>query len=234
MSTAIIKQFSNSEGPSRMNVEEARYNMVESQIRTWEVLDQGVLDLLFAVKREEFVPPAYRDLAFADLEIPLGFGEVMLAPKLEARIIQELAVQPNDRVLEVGSGSGYMTALLARFAAQVYSVEIVPELHAMAKRNLALHTGGIVTLELGDASHGWALHAPYDVIVLTGSTPLLPHVLLESLSPGGRLFAVVGDAPVMEGVLWSCVAPGAFQSVNLFETSVAPLRNAERPNRFKF
>jgi protein-L-isoaspartate(D-aspartate) O-methyltransferase len=217
-----------------MNVEEARYNMVESQIRTWEVLDQRVLDLLFTLKREEFVPPEYRDLAFADLEIPLGFGEVMLAPKLEARIIQELTIQPTDRVLEVGSGSGYMTALLARFAAQICSVEIVPELYEMAKRNLAPNAGASVTLERGDASHGWAAHAPYDVIVLTGSTPLLPHVLLESLRPGGRLFAVVGDAPVMEGVLWTCVAAGAFQSVNLFETCIAPLRNAERPNRFKF
>ena len=217
-----------------MNFEQARSNMVEQQIRTWEVLDQAVLDLLYAVPREDFVPPPYRTLAFADMEIPIGEGEKMMAPKLEARILQEVAPRKSERVLEVGTGSGYLTALLAHRAAHVHSVEIRPALAAFGRANLERHGADNVTLETGDAARGWPTRAPYDVIVLTGSTPVLPKVLLEQLSPGGRLFAVVGEGPVMVARLVTCSAPGALRSVELFDTLLAPLANAEQPPRFIF
>jgi protein-L-isoaspartate(D-aspartate) O-methyltransferase len=214
-----------------MDIEQARFNMVEQQIRTWEVLDQKVLDLLFAVPREKFVPTAWRDMAFTDMEIPLGHGEAMLQPKLEARIVQELQIKKTDKILEIGSGSGYMTALLATCAASVHSVEINPELHEMAKRNLAANNISNVQLEIGDGARGWKSHAPYDVIVLTGSTPILAAEFLQQLNAGGRLFAVVGDAPVMKGLLYT---GGSAQPVELFETSIKPLTNAPQPERFKF
>ena len=217
-----------------MNFDQARSNMVEQQIRTWEVLDQAVLDLLYAVPREDFVPRAYRTLAFADMEIPIGEGEKMMPPKVEARIVQALAPHKTERVLEVGTGSGYLTALLAHRAAHVHSVEIRPALAAFGRDNLARHGADNVTLETGDAARGWPTRAPYDVIVLTGSTPALPKVLLDQLAPGGRLFAVVGELPVMVARLVTCSAPGAFRSVELFDTVLAPLVNAEQPPRFIF
>jgi protein-L-isoaspartate(D-aspartate) O-methyltransferase len=217
-----------------MNFEQARTNMVEQQIRTWEVLDQAVLDLLYAVPREDFVPPPCRTLAFVDMEIPIGDGEKMMAPKLEARIVQEAAPGKGERVLEVGTGSGYLTALLAHRAAHVHSVEIRPALAAFGRANLERHGADNVTLETGDAARGWPTRAPYDLIVLTGSTPVLPKVLLEQLAPGGRLFAVVGEDPVMVARLVTCSAPGAFRSVELFDTMLAPLANAEHPPRFRF
>jgi protein-L-isoaspartate(D-aspartate) O-methyltransferase len=217
-----------------MNLEQARANMVEQQIRTWEVLDQDVLDLLYTVPREEFVPQGCRNLAFTDMEVPIGEGERMWAPKMEARVLQELALRRSDRVLEVGTGSGYLTALLAHRAAHVYSVEIRPALAEFGRANIARHGVENVTLEIGDAARGYARWAPYDVVVLTGSVPVLPRALLESLAPGGRLFAVVGDAPVMAARLVTCTAPGAFRSTDLFETVVAPLVNCEQPSRFRF
>jgi protein-L-isoaspartate(D-aspartate) O-methyltransferase len=221
-----------------MNLEQARTNMVEQQIRTWEVLDQDVLDLLYTVPREEFVPPSSRNLAFTDMEIPLGKnageGAKMWAPKMEARVLQELTVKRSDRVLEVGTGSGYLTALLAHRAAQVYSVEIDPALAAVGKANIGRHGVDNVTLESADGARGYAKWAPYDVIVLTGSVPVLPRALLESLAPGGRVFAVVGEAPVMTAKIVSCTGPGEFRAVELFETLLAPLANCERPSRFRF
>ena len=217
-----------------MNFEQARFNMVEQQIRPWEVLDQDVLDLLYVVPREEFAPEACRTLAFSDMEIPIGEGETMWPPKIEARALQELAVRKADRVLEVGTGSGYLTALLAHRAGHVFSVEIKPALAAFGRRNLERHGVDNVTLEQGDAARGWAAHAPYDVIVLTGSTPVLPKAFLEQLAPGGRLFAVVGDAPIMKARLITCAAPGAYRAVDAFETVLAPLVNAEQPPRFRF
>ena len=217
-----------------MNIEQARYNMVEQQIRPRDVLDQRVLDLLLELRREEFVPPSHRGLAFIDMEIPLGHGEVMLSPKLEARIVQEVAIRKSDRILEVGTGSGYLTALLARLGAHVYSVDIVPEFVAEAGRKLAAESISNVTLEVGDAARGWSRHSPYDVIVLSGSEPVLSDEFERSLTFGGRLFAIVGDPPVMEARLVTCVAEGIFTSVTLFETSVASLRNAPQPARFVF
>jgi protein-L-isoaspartate(D-aspartate) O-methyltransferase len=217
-----------------MNLEQARSNMVERQIRTWEVLDQAVLDLLYAVPREEFVPAAFRRLAFADMEIPIGEGEAMMAPKIEARLLQALALRKTERVLEVGTGSGYLTALLARCAAHVHSLEIRPALAGFGRENLSRHGADNVTLEVGDGARGQPRRAPYDVIVLTGSTPVLPGALREQLAPGGRLFAVVGVAPVMVATLVTCTAPGAYGSVGLFDTVLAPLVNAEQPPSFRF
>jgi protein-L-isoaspartate(D-aspartate) O-methyltransferase len=221
-----------------MNLEQARSNMVEQQIRTWEVLDQDVLDLLYVVPREEFVPPQYRALAFSDLEIPLEEGvkggERMWQPKLEARVLQELGIHKTDRVLEVGTGSGYLTALMAHRAAHVHSIEIKPALAAFGQRNLERHGADNVTLEIGDAARGWPSRAPYDVIVLTGSTPVLPQAFLEQLAAGGRLFAVVGEAPAMTARLVMCGAPGAWRNVGLFETVIAPLVNCEQRSRFRF
>jgi protein-L-isoaspartate(D-aspartate) O-methyltransferase len=217
-----------------VNFEQARANMVEQQIRTWEVLDQEVLDLLYAVPREEFVPLAYRTLAFADLEIPIGEGETMMAPKVEARLMQALALRKTDRVLEVGTGSGYLTALLARRAAHVHSLEIRPALAGFGRANLGRHGADNVSLEIGDGARGDPKHAPYDVIVLTGSTPVLPRSILEQLAGGGRLFAVVGEPPVMTARLVTCTAPGAYRALELFDTLLAPLVNAEQPPRFRF
>ena len=217
-----------------MNLEQARSNMVEQQIRTWEVLDQDVLDLLYTVPREEFVPPAYRNLAFTDMEIPIGEGQKMWAPRIEARVLQELTVKKTDRVLEVGTGSGYLTALLAHRAAQVYSVEIHPALAATGRASIARHGVENVTLEIGDGARGYGKWGPYDIVVLTGSVPVLPASILESLAPGGRAFAVVGDAPAMSARLVSCTMPGAFRTVELFETLLAPLVNCTQPSRFRF
>jgi protein-L-isoaspartate(D-aspartate) O-methyltransferase len=217
-----------------MNIEQARFNMVEQQIRTWEVLDQTVLDLLYVVRREAFVPDAYRTLAFSDLEIPIGNGQKMMQPKVEARILQEVAPKSTDRVLEVGTGSGYMAALLAHRARHVHSVEIVPELKRLGEANLRRAGVANVTVDGGDAARGWAKQAPYDVIVLTGSTPELPDAFCDQLAPGGRLFAVVGEAPVMEARLVTCVGPGSFNTVDLFETILAPLANALERDKFEF
>ncbi len=221
-----------------MNLEQARTNMVEQQIRTWEVLDQDVLDLLYTVPREEFVPVSCRNLAFTDMEIPLGEnageGERMWAPKMEARVLQELAPRRTERVLEVGTGSGYFTALLAHRASHVTSLEIKPALAAFGRANLARHGADNVTLLAVDGARGHATGAPWDLIVLTGSVPVLPKALLDSLAPGGRLFAVVGEAPVMSARVVTCIAPGAYRSVDLFETVIAPLANCEQPARFRF
>ncbi len=217
-----------------MNLEKARDNMVEQQIRTWEVLDQDVLDLLYLVPREDFVPEQYRTLAFSELEIPIGEGERMWQPKLEARVLQELSIRKTDSVLEVGTGSGYLTALLSHRAGHVHSVEIKPKVAEFGQKNLARQGLDNVTLQIGDAANGWPRQAPYDAIVLTGSTPVLPRAFLEQLAAGGRLFAVVGEAPAMTARLVSCTVPGAYGSVDLFETVIAALVNAEQPPRFKF
>lgn len=213
--------------------EQARFNMVEQQIRPWEVLDPKVLDLLQQVPREVFVPAQYQGLAFADLELPLGHGAAMLSPKLEARMLQAVDIQPSDSVLEIGTGSGYMTALLARLARKVTSVEIAPELSAEAGRKLAAQHVHNVLLEVGDGASGWGAET-YDVIVLTGSLPLLPAAYRQQLKPGGRLLAVVGEAPVMEAVLLTQVGDDVYKQETLFETSIPPLHNAPQPARFTF
>ncbi len=216
-----------------MDFEQARFNMVKQQVRTWEVLSQEVLDLLFAVRREDFVPPAYRALAFADLEIPLGDGERMWTPKMEARVLQELELKGSESVLEVGTGSGYLTALLARLAGEVVSVEINPRLLVEGRAHLASAGVRNARLQGGDGARGWGAET-YDAIVLTGSTPVLPDAWLKQLKPNGRLFGVVGDPPAMTARLTRWTAPGAIVHEDLFETVIAPLKNAPQPARFVF
>ena len=217
-----------------MNYEQARFNMIEQQIRPWEVLDPQVLDLLAQVKREDFVPPEHRALAFADLEIPIGHGEAMMQPKVEARIVQELALAAHENVYEVGTGSGYLTALLASRARHVTSAEIHSDLQSRAAQSLARAGIANVTLLAGDSAQGLLSESAFDVIVLTGSTPILPQAFLDRLGPGGRLFAVVGDAPVMKAIMVRQPVAGAFQHTELFETMVKPLVNAAQPPRFRF
>ncbi len=217
-----------------MNIEQARFNMVEQQIRPWDVLDTAVLALLLEVKRERFVPPGAEGLAFADLEIPLGHGESMMAPKLEARILQELAVRPEETVYEVGTGSGYLTALLARRARHVTSAEIHADLQEAARANLARAGVANVTLLHGDSARAPLGESAWDVIVITGSTPELPQAFLDRLAPGGRLFAVVGDAPAMKAVVVERGASSAIRRTEVFETLLKPLVNARQPVRFRF
>lgn len=217
-----------------MNIEQARFNMVEQQIRPWDVLDPTVLDLLHKIHREDFVPSEHAALAFVDMEIPLGGGEAMWTPKLEARVLQELAIRPLDRALEVGTGSGYLTALLAQQAAEVVSVDILPALTERAAAKLQAHGITNVQLHTGDAASGWPDATRFDVIVLTGSTPLLADAFRHSLRTGGRLFAIIGEGPTMAAQLITCTAPGAFRSETLFETHVKSLVNAPHPTRFVF
>jgi len=216
-----------------MDIEQARYNMVEQQIRTWDVLDPNVLDLLFTVRREDYVPAEYRSLAFADLELPLPGGERMWQPKLEARVLQTLKLRRGESVLEVGTGSGYFTALLAASGADVTTVEIDPALATAARAKLGRHGFTSVRLEVGDAARGWGDEL-YDAIVLTGSTPLLPERFPAQLKPNGRVFAIVGEAPAMTARLVAWTAPGSRVTTDLFETVVAPLKNAATPSRFRF
>lgn len=219
-----------------MNIEQARFNMIEQQIRTWEVLDQDVLNLLTVVKREAFVPPAYKSLAFVDTEIPLPGGENMMAPKFEARILQETEVKKHESVLEIGAGSGYMAALLAHKARHVTTVEIDPTLKAMAEKNLADYGITNVTVEQGNGATGWAGSgsnvAPYDVIVVSGSLPVLPDGFLKQIKVGGRILAIIGRAPIMSVVKVTRDSETAYTTVKLWETNIKPLRAFEAPKRF--
>lgn len=229
-----------------MNIEQARFNMVEQQIRTWDVLDQSVLDMLFKLKREDFVPAAYRNLAFVDMEIPLGAGEgagdgetaaMMMAPKMEARIVQAVSPQPGDRALEIGTGSGYLAALLAHQAQVVHSIEIVESLSRAAAVALAKARVGNVRCHVGDAAQSAVAFVgdeKFDVIVLSGSVPMVPQAYLDKLNVKGRLFAVVGDAPVMEATLFTRVSETAVTATKIFETVLTPLTNALQPSRFSF
>jgi protein-L-isoaspartate(D-aspartate) O-methyltransferase len=214
--------------------ETSRFNMIEQQIRTWEVLDPTVLQLLHDVPREHFVPKAYQGLAFADLEIPIGHGAKMLSPKLEGRMVQALALEKTDRVLHVGTGTGYLTALLAKLSKHVISVEIEPELKKLAEQNLLSEGIVNVTLEVGDASYGWADQAPYDAIVFGGSSPVEPEGVREQLVVGGRMLIVVGEAPVMRATLIHRVSETGFREDVLFETCIDELKNAAQAQAFSF
>lgn len=217
-----------------MDFEQARLNMIASQVRTWEVLNQTILDLLLKVKREDFVPVQHRALAFADMQLPLGHGEVMLQPKVEARMLQSLEVKNSDKVLEVGTGSGYSAALLGHLAREVHSVEIIDEFAHSATRKLRHFSIDNVTVEAGDAATGWAPRAPYDVILLTGSVAVLPEVFKQQLTVGGRLLAVTGNRPAMTATLITRRATDAFSSEGLFETVIPALKNVQQPNKFVF
>jgi protein-L-isoaspartate(D-aspartate) O-methyltransferase len=215
-----------------MNIEQARFNMVEQQIRTWDVLDQQVLDLMAEVPREDFVPAAYRNLAFADTCIPLGHGQSMMVPRVEARMLQALQVERDHRILEVGTGSGFVTALLARLGGHVTSVEIIDSLSSSAQAKLDAHGIENVDLYTGDASHGWERAAPYDIIAVTGSLPVPEDSFQNSLAVGGRLFVVVGREPAMRALLITRSSESQWASECLFETVLPPLAGVQEPERF--
>jgi protein-L-isoaspartate(D-aspartate) O-methyltransferase len=217
-----------------MNIEQARFNMIEQQIRPWDVLDQDVLSLLTVVKREDFVPPALRELAFVDTELPLPLGQVMLAPRVEARMLQALHVARHEGVLEVGAGSGHMAALLAHKAQHVFSFEIHPALAAMAAANLRRAGIANVTVREGDGSGGLPAEAPFDVIVLSGSVAAVPQALLDQLKPGGRLVAIVGHEPMMRATLITRVATGQVKREDLFDTVAPRLQGFAEPPPFCF
>jgi protein-L-isoaspartate(D-aspartate) O-methyltransferase len=215
--------------------ETARFNMIEQQIRTWEVLDPTVLQLLNDVPRENFVPPEYAGLAFADIEIPLdGNGQTMLSPKLEGRILQALKLQKTHTVLHIGTGSGYFTALLAGLAKQVISLEIESELSAQAAKNLAQNNIQNVTLEVADGTLGRPSYEHYDVIVYTGASPVEPAGVRQQLNIGGVMFVVLGKAPVMQATLIHRVSEAGFKQDVLFETCIPELINAPQAQQFEF
>lgn len=216
-----------------MNVEQARFNMIEQQIRPWDVLDQGVLSLLTLLKREDFVPAAHKALAFMDTEIPLGHGQFMLAPRVEARLLQELKVTRHEKVLEIGAGSGYMAALLGHKAQSVISLESQPELAKQAAENLK--RAGVLNVKVlaQDGSQGLSAEAPFDVILLSGSVAEVPRALLEQLKPGGRLAAVVGSEPVMRAMLYTRVG-NEFKTQVLFDTVIPRLAGFAEASAFSF
>lgn len=218
-------------------IEQARFNMVEQQIRPWNVLDSNVLQALFDIPRERFVPNSMQSLAFSDIELPLIIDsvdthEVMLAPKLEARLAQELLLQPTDCVLEIGTGSGYQAALLAKLAHQVTTIEIDSRIAAFGEENLRRNQIDNVTVEVGDAHAGWGT-AEFDAILVTGSVPVVPDGLKYQLAIGGRLVVVVGQAPVMTAMRITRTSAASFETVGLFDTVIKPLRGIT-VSQFKF
>lgn len=219
-----------------MNLNQARFNMVEQQIRPWEVLDPLVLALLSTVPREDFVPMAHKALAFVDMEIPLGKlpSQVMLAPRVQARLLQELAVQKTDKVLDIGTGSGFMAALLAHQAASVLSLEIDPGLASQAQLNLQKLGVNNTTVRMADGSQGAAADGPFDAIILSGSVAEVPAVLLQQLSVGGRLVAIVGDEPMMRATLISRTGTNSWTTTEPWDCNAARLSGFAEPSRFKF
>lgn len=217
-----------------MDLEQARRNMITQQARAWGVLNNDILQLLNDVPREVFVPEAYKTVAFADAPLPLGHGQTMWTPKEEARLLQALAIKPTDTVLEIGTGSAYVTALLASSAQQVHSVDIFPEFITQAQFKLARLNIHNVSLYCGNAAQGWPEAAPYDVIVMTGSAPILPAEILQQLAVHGRLFAIIGTAPIMMAQLLIRQAEHSWQTESLFETMVPPLYHAQQPPTFNF
>jgi protein-L-isoaspartate(D-aspartate) O-methyltransferase len=215
-----------------MNLEQARFNMVEQQVRTWDVLDQRVLDLMMFIPREQYVPQAFHALAFCDTNIPLGDGQVMMTPKLEARMVQSLQPKDTDKVLEVGTGSGFVTALLAALASHVVSVELNARLAQSARTTLDDHGVENTTVVNADAVHGWSEQAPYDAIAVTGSVPMLEDHFRNQLCVGGRLFVIVGEEPVMEATLTTRVSESQWKHESLFETVLPALVGARQPERF--
>jgi protein-L-isoaspartate(D-aspartate) O-methyltransferase len=217
-----------------IDFETARRKMVDRQIRPWGVVDERVLGVISRTPREDYLPNEYRNLAYADMNVPLGHGKMMMAPKLAARLLQALSIGAKDKVLEIGTGGGYVTALLAGLAAHVYSIEIIPELAEEARQRLSAHGIGNVTVEVGDAARGWPRHAPYDAILANGSLPLLPSTLRDQLAAGGRLLAIVGSAPAMEVLRIERIDAHNWNQTSLLETVVPPLTNAPEPPRFVF
>lgn len=217
-----------------MNIEHARTNMITQQLRTSAVLDQQVLDVIAHTQREQFVPQTYHNLAFADMYIPLSHGQVMLTPREEARLIQALKITTEDKVLEVGTGSGYMTALLAQLSHWVTSIDLFPDFTRDAHLKLMAHNIANVTLVTANAAQGWDDGGIYNVIAITGSLPFLPKSFQQILKPGGRLFAILGEAPTMTATLFTHNLDGEWVEEKIFETVVPPLLQAIEPSRFIF
>lgn len=215
-----------------MNLEQARFFMVEQQIRPWDVLDPQVLELLETLPRHEFVAESQQALAYTDIELPIGEGQFMLAPKIEARLLQALDVGADDKVLEVGTGSGFLTAMLASLAKHVTSIEIFESLQQAAQTRLSQFDN--IELTVGDASQGWPSAQPYDVIALTGSIGELGDEIKHQLTIGGRLFAFVGDAPAMQAQIITRISEQDWSQETIFETQVPPLINAQNTQRFTF
>jgi protein-L-isoaspartate(D-aspartate) O-methyltransferase len=218
----------------RLDLEQARFNMIEQQIRTWDVLDQRVLDVIARTPREEFVPERYRSLAFADINIPLGRDQVMMAPKVEGRLLQALGLQNTDTILEIGTGSGYLTACLARMGSHVDSLEIIPEFAAAARDVLAAHDIRNVSIQVQDAIHELDSSRRYDAIAVTGSLPVYLDAFHRLLADGGRLFVITGGPPIMEAQLVRRIGERNWSRESLFETSIPALLGAEEPQRFVF
>ena len=219
---------------SQTDFEQARFNMIEQQVRTWEVLDQRVLDTMNRIPREDFVPQRYRSLAFADTNIPLGNNQMMMAPKVEGRLLQALGIKPEDSILEVGSGSGYLTACLASLGRHVTSIDIVPDFTTSAAAKLAAQGITNTTLETADVANGLDSSEQYDVIAVTGSLPLLQQQFHENLKTGGRLFVITGKLPIMEAMLITRINRDNWSQECLFETCIPPLEHASRPQGFVF
>ncbi|PVV13023.1 MAG: protein-L-isoaspartate O-methyltransferase [gamma proteobacterium symbiont of Ctena orbiculata] len=216
--------------------DKARFNMVEQQIRPWEVLDPRVLELMETLPREQFVPESYRDLAYADIEVPIGQGQQMMFPRIEAKLLQALAIRPTDKVLEVGTGSGYLTACLANLAKQVVSIDLHDEFSQQVEQKLEQQEIRNVTLKSGDALAAPLEEGPFDAIAVTGSLPTSQQaeIFRQQLKIGGRLFVVIGTRPVMECMLITRHADKIFEEESILETELAPLINAPAPVEFEF
>ncbi|MGV0958328.1 MAG: protein-L-isoaspartate O-methyltransferase family protein [Limnohabitans sp.] len=219
-----------------MDMNQARFNMIEQQIRPWEVLDPQVLNLLSVVRREDFVPLAHKALAFVDMEIPLGTapGQVMLAPRVQARLLQELALKKTDKVLEVGTGSGFMAALMAHQADSVLSLELDASLAAQAQNKLQAAGVRNVTVRVADGSQGAAADAPFDAILLSGSVAQVPSALLQQLKVGGRLVAIVGDEPMMRATVVTRTSDSSFTTLEPWDCNAPRLTGFAEPSRFTF
>jgi protein-L-isoaspartate(D-aspartate) O-methyltransferase len=217
-----------------MDTETARFNMIEQQIRPWNVLDPRVLSALHEIHREDYVPPAYRELAFADMHIPLDHGQVMMQPKQEARLLQELSLKPGDRVLEIGTGSGHVTALLAHLAGHVDTVDIFPDFIESARNRLSASGLANITFHQGDGARGWDTDKTYDAIFLAGSVAELSAQYRDLLVDGGRLVAIVGRDPVMEAILVERLTDGQCRTTSLFDTSLPPLIHGGAEPSFVF
>jgi protein-L-isoaspartate(D-aspartate) O-methyltransferase len=217
-----------------MNLEQARFNMIEQQIRPWDVLDYRVLETISSTPREDFVPERYRALAFSDISIPLAHDQAMMPPKLEGRLLQSLMIQPADSILEIGTGSGYLTACLARLGASVHSIDLYDDFIEQAKSRLEQHGISNVTFEQADAGAGWQSDKRFDVIAVTGSLPVLHQGFHELLTSGGRLFVIVGKPPIMQALLITRVGEQEWNRESLFEISLPALVNAPEPEAFSF
>ena len=217
-----------------MNFDQARFNMVEQQVRPWEVLDERVLELLETTHREDFVPVRYRKMAFADLAIPLDNGQCMMKPVIEGRLLQALEVQPDETVLEIGTGSGFVTACLAQMAKRVVSVDIFEQFSSKVAGKLKEKNIQNVEIETGDAMSGWQPEQAHDVVVVTGSVPVVPEHFPGWVNPGGRMFIICGESPAMEAKLLTRLNATQWREESLFETDLARLINAGQAPQFKF